>query len=129
MPAPVRPYGERVLTAVQRFQYIAVMTACLVLTLPLEFALGARVWRRPRRVAIAVLPALAVFTVWDLWASSRGTWGFNRQYTVGVTLPGGMAIEELLFFVTIPICTLLTLEAVRNMLAGSTPVQQWLRER
>ena len=110
-----------------RFQYLIVMAACLVLTLPLEFAFGARVWRRPRRLVTAVLPALAVFAVWDLFASAHGTWTFDRRYTIGVRLPGGMVIEELVFFAVIPICTLLTLESVRNILAGTAPVQRWVR--
>ena len=111
------------------YQYLVLMLACLVLTLPLEFVFGARVWRRPKRLAAAVLPLLAVFTIWDLWATARGTWGFNRRYTLGVRLPGGLVIEELLFFVTIPICMLLTLESVRNVLAGATPLQRWFRSR
>ena len=40
----------------------------------------------------------------------------TRDYTVGVTLPGGMAIEELVFFTVIPVCGLLTLETVRIIL-------------
>jgi lycopene cyclase domain-containing protein len=105
------------------------MLACVVLTLPLEFVLGARVWRNPRRLLVALLPALVVFVSWDMWATHRGTWGFNDRYTIGVTLPGGMAIEELLFFTVIPICALLTFEAVTNMLAGTTPLHQWWRRR
>lgn len=112
-----------------RFQYLIVMALCLVLTLPLELLLGARVWRRPKRLARAVLPPLVLFTAWDLWATSHGTWSFADRYTVGLRLPGGMAIEELAFFTVIPICTLLTLEAVRNVIAGSTPVQRWVRSR
>ena len=99
-----------------RWQYVLLMTACLVLTLPLEVVLGARVWRQPRRLARALAPALVVFVAWDLWATARGTWGFAERYTVGVALPGGMAIEELLFFTAVPICGLLTLEAVRRIL-------------
>ena len=94
------------------------MAACLLVTLPLEFVFDARVWRRPKRLLVALVPAFVVFVVWDLWASSTGTWGFNDDYTVGITLPGGMAIEELVFFLVIPICTLLTLESVRNVLSG-----------
>ena len=111
------------------FQYLIVMALCLVLTLPLELAFGARVWRRPRRLVTAVLPTLALFTAWDLWATARGTWRFDRRYTVGVTLPGGMVVEEVVFFAVIPICALLTLEAVRNILAGTAPVQRWIRGR
>jgi len=112
-----------------RLQYVSLMIACLLLTLPLEFVFGARVWRQPRRLIGAVLPVALFFLAWDMWATSRGDWGFNPQYTIGWTLPGGMVVEEILFFTAIPICTLLTLEAVRNMLAGTTPLQRWLRER
>jgi lycopene beta-cyclase len=101
-----------------RLQYLGLMLGCLLLTLPLEFVFDARVWRRPRRLVTALTPAFLVFVVWDLWASATETWRFNRAYTVGVRLPGGMAVEELLFFVTIPICALLTLESVRNVLDG-----------
>ncbi|MEO7397146.1 MAG: lycopene cyclase domain-containing protein [Ilumatobacteraceae bacterium] len=112
-----------------RFQYVLLMAACLLLTLPLEFAFGARVWRRPKRLLTAIAPVLVVFVLWDLWATAHGTWDFDRRYTIGVELPGGMVVEELLFFVTIPLCTLLTLESVRNILDGGTPVQRWLRSR
>jgi lycopene cyclase domain-containing protein len=99
-----------------RLQYLLLMGACVLITLPLEVYFGARVWRRPRRLAVSLLPAFGLFVVWDLWATATGTWGFNPDYTVGVTLPGGMAIEELLFFTVIPICGLLTLETVRIIL-------------
>jgi lycopene cyclase domain-containing protein len=113
----------------ERFQYLLLMAACLVITAPLEWVLGARVWRRPRRLAAALAPAFGVFVVWDLWASATDTWGFDERYTIGVQLPGGMAIEELVFFLVVPICGVLTLEAVRNVLAGTTPVQRRLARR
>jgi lycopene beta-cyclase len=103
---------------VNRFQYLAVMGVCVLVTLPLEFLFAARVWRRPRRLAVALAPAFLLFVAWDLWASSSGTWGFNPVYTVGWTFPGGMVVEELVFFVVVPCCALLTLESVRNLLGG-----------
>jgi len=106
---------------VDQYQYLLLMGACLLVTLPLELVLGARVWRRPRRLALALTPAFALFVSWDLWASASGTWGFSERYTVGVALPGGMAVEELVFFTVIPICALLTLEAVRTTLARLAP--------
>lgn len=105
-----------------RFQYLILMGLCVLVTLPLEFVFDARVWRRPRRLAVALAPAFVAFVLWDLWATSTGTWGFNSDYTVGVTLPGGMAIEELIFFIVIPVCALLTLESVRNVLSGRVRV-------
>lgn len=101
-----------------RFQYLLVMAACAVLTLPLEFVVGARVWRSPRRLAATLAPVVAVFVVWDLAATAAGQWGFNPRYVVGLRLPGGMVVEELVFFTVIPVCGLLTLEAVRSLTGG-----------
>lgn len=111
-----------------RFQYLMLMGLCVLVTLPLEFVFDARVWRRPRRLALALSPAFAVFVAWDLWATASGTWGFDPDYTVGVTLPGGMAVEELLFFTVIPVCALLTLESVRNVMAGRVALPRRWRE-
>jgi len=99
-----------------RFQYLGLMAACLVLTLPLEFVLGARVWRRPRRLLTALLPVVAIFTVWDIVAIERGHWTYNPLYVTGLQLPGHLPIEELVFFVVIPICGLLTYGAVGRIL-------------
>ncbi len=99
-----------------RYQYLALLGACLLLTLPLEFVLDARVYRRPKRLVAALLPAVAVFYVWDAVAIARGHWTFNPQFVTGWTLPFGVPVEELAFFVVIPICALLSLEAVRNLL-------------
>jgi lycopene beta-cyclase len=112
-----------------RFQYLLVMAACVAITLPLEFLFGARVWRRPRRLASVLAPVVAVFYVWDVVAIERGHWWFEERYVSGVVLPFGVPLEELVFFVIIPICALLTLEAVRNLLAGTTPLQGWMRRR
>jgi lycopene cyclase domain-containing protein len=111
---------------VDRLQYLLLMGACVLVTLPLEFLFEARVWRSPRRLLVALAPAFAVFVAWDLWASATGTWSFNPRYTIGVELPGGMVVEELVFFTVIPVCALLTLEAVRNLLAGRT---RWNRSQ
>jgi lycopene cyclase domain-containing protein len=105
----------------ERFQYLALMLACLALTLPLELVLGARVWRRPARTARAIAPTFAIFVAWDVWASERGTWGFSERYTLGVRLPGGMVVEELVFFLVVPLCALLTFDAVRAMLRRRAP--------
>ena len=40
-------------------------------------------------------------------------WHYDSAYLVGVTLPGRLPLEELLFFLVIPTCAVLTLEAVR----------------
>jgi lycopene cyclase domain-containing protein len=96
-------------------QYLAVLGLCLVATLPLEFVVGARVWRRPGRLVRALLPPLAVFLAWDFWAAAEGQWRFSQSLTTDLRLPFGVPVDEVLFFVVVPICGLLTLEAVRTL--------------
>ena len=98
-----------------RWHYLLVLAACLVITLPLEF-LGTGVYRRPRRTAAAILPVAAVFVVWDALAIAGEVWTYNPRYLCGIRLFGFMPLEELLFFVVIPLCGLLTYCAVENIL-------------
>jgi lycopene cyclase domain-containing protein len=98
-----------------RFQYLIVLAACLAITAPLEM-LGPGVYRQPWRTARAVLPVALIFVVWDAVAIAANIWTYNPRYVTGVQLPGSMPIEELLFFIVIPLCGLLTYNAVDTIL-------------
>ncbi len=99
-------------------QYLFVMAACLVVTLPLEWLFSARVYRRPRRTFSAVAPFFVAFYLWDAVAIARDHWFFNEQYVSGVVLPLGVPLDEAVFFVVVPLCALLSYESVRNLLDG-----------
>jgi lycopene cyclase domain-containing protein len=77
--------------AIERFEYLMVLAACVLVTLPLEFAFGARVWRRPRRLARTLAPILVVYLAWDVWKTQRGVWFFDDDAVVGIDLPRGVA--------------------------------------
>lgn len=104
-----------------RYQYLLVLAGCLVITAPLEF-LGRGVYRQPRRTAKAILPVAAVFVVWDVVAIAGDVWTYNPRYVTGWSAFGVIPVEELLFFLVIPLCGLLTYSAVDTILG-------WLRQR
>lgn len=118
----------------ERGEYLVVMGLCLLVTLPLELLLGARVWRRPRRLLVAMVPLLVVYTVWDAAMIAAGSWTYSEDKLTGVLLPFELPLEELVFFVVVPICGLLTLEAVGNVftalgrLRAGEPVGRVLRD-
>ncbi|TAM88188.1 MAG: lycopene cyclase domain-containing protein [Jatrophihabitans sp.] len=93
--------------------YLAILAACALGTLPLEFVLGTRVYARWRRLLLTLVPVVIVFAGGDVGAVAAGTWEYDPRYLVGVTLPGRLPLEEVLFFLVIPTCAILTLEAVR----------------
>jgi lycopene cyclase domain-containing protein len=98
---------------VRHLVYVAVLFACFAGTLPLEFVLHTRVYPRWRQLLLTLLPVVVVFGAWDVVAIAAHWWRYDSRYLVGVTLPGRLPLEELLFFVVIPTCAVLTLEAVR----------------
>lgn len=108
------------------FQYLILMGICLAVTLPLELLFGARVWRQPRRLLGALAIPFVVFTVWDLVAIARDHWSYNDRYVTGWEL-GDLPVEELVFFVVIPICSLLTFEAVRRVLTERDEIVATMR--
>ena len=103
-----------------RYQYLLLMGGCLLITLPLEFVFRARVWRRPRRLVLALLPMLVLFIAWDVLGIVRGHWTYSERYTTGILFPLRVPLEEVVFFLVVPICGLLTYESVGTVLG-------WLR--
>ena len=107
-----------------RFSYLAVLVFCVAGTALLEVFLHVGVYRRWRRLLLTLLPVAAVFTAWDLAAIAAGHWTFDPAQVTGIALPGGLPIEELLFFLAIPLCAVLAFEAVRAVrgwTAGDEP--------
>jgi lycopene cyclase domain-containing protein len=94
--------------------YAAILAGCLLATLPLELVMRVRVYARWRRLALTVAPVVVLFGGWDVVAINQHTWRYEQRYLLGATLPGRLPLEELLFFVVVPICSVLTLEAVRR---------------
>jgi len=97
-----------------RWQYLLILGGCVLITLPLEF-FGDGIYRQPVRLLRALTPVLAAFLVWDAVAIALRIWHYNPKYVSGINVPF-MPLEELLFFVVIPLCALLTYSAVNAVL-------------
>jgi lycopene cyclase domain-containing protein len=95
--------------------YLGLLTGCLVVTAPLELVLRVRVYARWRRFLLAVLPTFVVFVAWVLYAIAQGHWQYDAGLILGVRLPGGIPLEEVLFFLVVPLCAVLAFEAVRRV--------------
>jgi lycopene cyclase domain-containing protein len=97
--------------------YLAVLGGCLLCAVWLEPVLRVGVVRQWRRLALTIAPVAAGFLLWDLAAVAAGHWSFDEHQVLGVWLPGGLPVEEVLFFVVVPLCAILGFEAVRQVLA------------
>ncbi|MFL6094781.1 MAG: lycopene cyclase domain-containing protein [Blastococcus sp.] len=95
--------------------YLGLLAGCLVVTAPLELVLRVRVYARWPRLLVALLPEFVVFVAWVLYAIAEGHWDYDAARILGVRLPGGIPVEEVLFFLVVPLCAVLTFEAVRKV--------------
>ena len=98
-----------------RWSYVAVLGFVLVGCLWLEFVLRTRVLVRTRRLLASLVAPIIIFFLWDAYAVSRGHWTFDPQRVLGIELPWGVPLDEVLFFIVIPIAAILTFEAVRSV--------------
>ena len=96
------------------FAYIGVLVFCLCGTAWLETALRTRVYRRWYRLVLTIVPVGVIFTVWDKYAIAQNHWSFDQRHISTVRIWSTVPLDEVLFFIVIPICAILTLEAVRS---------------
>lgn len=95
--------------------YLGVLVLCLCAALWLEPILHVGVLRQYRRLAKTLVPVAVIFVGWDIAAIAAGHWRYDPAQVIGVTLPGRLPVEELLFFLVVPLCAVLGFEAVRKV--------------
>lgn len=100
-----------------RFAYLGVLGFVLLGSAWLEVALHTRVFRRWARLLLTLAPVMVVFVAWDWYAIARGHWSFDPERTTGVLL-GRLPLEEVAFFVVVPVASVLAFEAVRAVTDG-----------
>ncbi len=104
--------------------YVGVLAFILIGSAWLEIALRTHVLRRWLRLLLALLPTLVLFVAWDAYAIAQGHWDFDEQQVIGWQVIAGVPIDEVLFFIIVPLASILTLEAVRaarGWTAGDEP--------
>src|SRR3954453_15532033 len=98
--------------SLRHWSYVAMLAFCLAGTLPLVPAFRLRGLWQPRRLLLPVVVAGTPFLIWDLYATSAGHWRFDAAQTLPWRV-AGLPLEEVAFFVVIPLVAVLTFEAVR----------------
>jgi lycopene cyclase domain-containing protein len=114
--------------SLEHWSYAAMLAFCLAGTLPLVAAFRIRVLHQPRRLVLTIVAAGLPFLAWDLYATSVGHWRFDASQTLPPRVLG-LPLEEIGFFVVIPLAAVLTYESVLAVQAGSTRANRATRRR
>ncbi|WP_344646633.1 lycopene cyclase domain-containing protein [Cryptosporangium japonicum] len=98
----------------RHLSYLAVLVFVVIGSGWLEVFLRVRVYRRWRRLLLALAPTVVIFVAWDLAAIAADHWTFDPAQMTGITF-GPLPLEELLFFLVVPVAAILSFEAVRKV--------------
>ena len=98
-----------------KFGYLGMLFFTICGSFWLEIILKVRVLSRFRRAFLSIATVALGFLVWDAYAISAKNWKFDTRQIIGVYIPFKIPIEEVLFFIIIPLAAIMTLEAVRSV--------------
>jgi lycopene cyclase domain-containing protein len=94
------------------WSYMAMLGFVVLGSWWLEFAFRLNVLRNPRRLLSTIAIVAPFFILWDWYAIAQGHWFFQSELILGIYGPFGIPLEEYLFFIVVPIASVLTLEGV-----------------
>jgi lycopene cyclase domain-containing protein len=85
--------------------YLAVELCALAIPLAFSFDRKVAYFRMWPYLLPSILITAALFVSLDIYFTSNGIWGFNPEYHSSIMI-AGLPLEELLFFIIIPYCSL-----------------------
>lgn len=99
------------------FNYLGVLLFILICAVGVTIAFKVRAPRFWRTFLIVDSIVLAVYLFWDYWAIEKKIWSIDPGQTVGLKIFGIIPIEEVLFFIIVPLMTIITYLALINLIA------------
>lgn len=85
--------------------YLAVELCALAIPLAFSFDRKVAYYKMWPFLFPAILGNAIIFIIIDIYFTSAGVWGFNPDYHSGIIF-AGLPLEELLFFIIIPYCSM-----------------------
>jgi lycopene cyclase domain-containing protein len=71
-----------------------------------------RFWRTFLYTDVAIL---IIYLAWDYWAITKKNWYFDSKQILGVPFIAHIPIEEILFFIIVPLTTVVTYKALLKL--------------
>ena len=94
-------------------EYMSVLLLAIVVPLVLSFWSALKLYSHKRALFISIfLIILIIFGNWDVFVVYRDHWSFNPQFVWKIRIIN-LLLEEVLFFIVIPFCSIFTWEAVK----------------
>lgn len=95
----------------ERYTYLLINLFTIIIPLARSFETRIYFYSKWKFCFIAIAVTGLAFLLWDYYKTLYGVWGFNDKYCVGLKI-GGLPVEEILFFFTVPYACIFIYEAI-----------------
>ena len=99
----------------EHLHYSYVLIFISICAIGVNFGFKLRFSKKLKLFLLADALILVIYLIWDFWAVSKGSWFFDPDQILGVMLLGKLPIEEVLFFIIVPLMTVLTYLALTKL--------------
>ena len=103
-----------------QFNYLMVLGFIGACAIFVNFGFRLRISSKWKLFLMTDAVILAIYLAWDFWAVSKGSWYFDREQTVGLYLFARLPVEEVLFFIIVPLMVVLTYLALIKLSRASS---------
>jgi lycopene cyclase domain-containing protein len=100
---------------VAKFYYSYVLLFIALCAVGVNFAFHLRITRSWRIFLATDAAVLALYSAWDIYAVKHHNWRFDPHQILGLTILGTLPIEEILFFIIVPLMTILSYLALSKL--------------
>ena len=90
-----------------QFHYLLVLLFIAACAVGVSLGFRIRITRFWRNFLLTDVSILAIYLMWDYWAIKKENWSFDAEQILGIYLFGNVPIEEVLFFIIVPLMTII----------------------
>ena len=90
-----------------QLHYLFVLMFIAFCAVAVTIAFRIRIKRFWRNFLLADGSILVIYLIWDYWAIKKENWSFDSEQILGFYLFGIVPIEEVLFFIIVPLMTVI----------------------
>ena len=90
-----------------QFHYLLVLLFIAGCAVGVSLGFRIRIKRFWRNFVLADASILVIYLIWDYWAIRKKNWSFDNEQILGFYLFNIVPIEEVLFFIIVPLITVI----------------------
>lgn len=95
--------------------YLAVIVFIALCAFGINFGFRLRIGKRWRELILTQFAIVIIYLSWDTWAIAKKNWFFDSNQIVNVDVLPKVPLEELLFFIIVPLTIILSYQALLKL--------------